>query len=191
MDNQEKMIPLSEAEHEVELACRRIGMLHLAYARTLVHQLGEEQGKRAIVAAIREYGKLVGEQVKQKVIDQGLPNTPENYGQGDARTLPKYGMNDGVVITDSGERQVQGCVMAKVWRELGDEELGGLYCLIDTAKYIYYNSDYKLTHVCSMPAHGTDYCQFELQETTEQEKNDFFNDNDWRYLDKRIIKGEK
>ncbi len=186
MNDQEQLIPLSEAEHEVELACRRIGMMHLAYAKTIMKELGPERGRQLILDSISHYGKMVGEQVKAKVAEAGLDNTPENYTLG--RTLPKFGMNDGSKIAEDGKRHVYGCRMAQVWREFDEEALGNLYCYIDTAKYMWYNPDYKLTHVCSMPAHGIDYCEFELQKTTEQEKADFFANKDWRYLDPNITK---
>ncbi len=190
MEKPDQMISYAEAAHEVELACRRLGMLHLAYARTLVQQFGREQGEKLIMNAIKEYGKMVGEQTSQKVSEQGLANEPQYFGEGQARSLPKLGLCE-EVVHENDQIKVKNCSMAKVWREFGEEDLGSLYCFIDTAKYMYYNPNYKLTHVKAMPAHGTDYCQFELEETTEQERADFFANKDWRYLDKRMMKGSK
>ena len=42
MSEQEEMITVSEAEAAVNALSRRLGMLHLAYAKTLVAELGRE-----------------------------------------------------------------------------------------------------------------------------------------------------
>jgi hypothetical protein len=180
-------VSLEEAKHEVELASRRIGMLHIAYAKSIIETLGKEEGEKVILDSIKKYGEMIGEQTKKTVLEEGLELTPENFGIEKARSLPKFGLNDKVVEDDQG-RKVYGCTMAKVWRELGEEELGQLYCFIDVAKYMYYNPDFKLAHKKAMPVHKTDYCLFSLEETTEQERKDFFGNKDWRYLDKEMIK---
>ena len=46
------MIPLEQAEYEVGLALRRLGLLHLAFAETLVRELGDERGRQMIVKAL-------------------------------------------------------------------------------------------------------------------------------------------
>lgn len=182
-------ITKEQAKHEVQLATRRLGMMHVAYAKTLVEELGEEKGKEIVLKAIQKYGEYIGSQVKEVVENEGLDLTPDNYRIKKARSLPILGLNDKIVEDEEG-RKVYGCTMAKVWRELGEEELGKLYCYIDTAKYMYYNPDYKLTHIKAMPAHKTDYCLFSLEETTEKEKEDFFSKKDWRYLDKNLMEGK-
>jgi hypothetical protein len=75
----EETIPIKEAKREVEIACERIGLLHLAYAKTLVKELGEEQGKHLIMNAIKDYGKRCGERVRERLVAQGLDPIPENY----------------------------------------------------------------------------------------------------------------
>lgn len=186
----EKTITLTEAAHEVKLASRRIGMLHLAYAKAITEALGKEKGEELILKAIKNYGEIIGQATKAIVLDEGLELKPENFSIEKARSLPKYGLNDKVVEDEEG-RKVYGCEMAKLWRELGEEELGSLYCFIDVAKYMYYNPDFKLAHKKAMPVHKTDYCLFSLEETTEQEKNDFFQEKDWRYLDKEMLEENK
>ncbi|QOR34120.1 L-2-amino-thiazoline-4-carboxylic acid hydrolase [Clostridium sp. 'deep sea'] len=190
MNDNDQYITREEAAYEVELACRRLGMLHIAYAKMLVKKFGKEQGTKLVLEAIKNYGELVGEQTKKAVLSEGLTADPENFGNGKSRSLPKLGLCESVDEHD-GELRVKNCTMAKVWRELDEEDLGGLYCYIDTAKYMYYNPQYKLTHAKAMPCHKTDYCVFELKQTTEKERDDFFNGKDWRYLDKKIMRGDK
>lgn len=190
MKKNPKKIALEEAAAEVRLASRRIAMLHLAYARTLVEELGEEEGKKIILKAIKRYGIYAGEEVRKKVEAQGLEPTPENYGAGSARSLPNIGMHEGIEVLDEGDENGKetirsyGCEMAKYWHEQGEDELGRYYCYVDPAKYMAYNKNYKLAHVKAMPD-GDDYCEFRVVRTTEKEQTDFDNpDAQWAYIDK-------
>jgi hypothetical protein len=183
----DKQIPLNEAENEVELASRRIALLHLAFSRMLVAEFGEKRGGKLIAKAIKEYGRMVGTEVRTAVGDQGLPLTPENYGVGSARRLPRIGMHEGVEEVEiAGEKRMRafGCVMARVWKAYGEEKLGRFYCYVDPAKYMAYNPKFKLTHVKALPD-GDDYCEFCIRETSQQEQDDFqSDDSDWLYIDK-------
>ncbi len=186
----DKKITIEEAAHEVKLASRRIGMLHLAYAKAITEALGKEEGEELILKAIKNYGEIVGEMTKKTILEEGLELTPENFYHEKARSLPKYGLNDETIEDEDGKK-VYGCTMAKLWRELGEEDLGSLYFFIDVAKFMYYNPDFKLAHKKAMPVHKTDYCLFSLEETSDQEKEDFFNNKDWRYLDKELLMEDK
>lgn len=189
-DTNKNMITLEEASREVEMTSKRLGLLYLAFAKSIVEELGDEKGKKLILKAIKNYGKMAGEKMKKDIEDQGLEPTPENYGAGEGRGLPKFGMNEKseeVEIDGQKRKRFYGCAMGKVWREYGEEELGKLYCYVDAAKYMYYNPDYKLIHTKAMPADGVDYCEFCVQETTEKEKEDFFSeDKDWSYIDETL-----
>lgn len=183
----EETISLEEAKRQVELTSQRIGLLHLSFAKTIVDELGEEKGKKLILKAIKDYGRKCGERVKKGVVAQGLELTPENYGAGGTGSLPKFGMHEGrEVVEVDGEKRVRayGCVMAKIWREYGEEELGRFYCYIDPAKYMAYNPNFKLVHIKAMPD-GDDYCELTVRATTEKEREDFASeDKDWSYIDR-------
>jgi hypothetical protein len=80
--------------------------------------------------------------------------------------------------------RAHGCVMGKVWRELGEEKLGRYYCYVDPAKYMAFNPEYKLMHLKAMPD-GDDCCEFAVRPTTEKEQHDFqAKDVDWKYIDR-------
>ena len=187
MNTETESMAVRDARHEVELVSRRLGMLHLAFARTLVNELGEEQGRKLTAKAIKAYGEMVGRGVREVIQEQGLPLTPENYEAGDARTLPMIGMHDRIEEVDvQGEKRMRsyGCVMAKVWKEYGEEELGRLYCYVDPAKFMAYNPEYKMAHVKALPD-GDAYCEFCIRKTTQEERNDFASqDADWLYIDR-------
>lgn len=184
----ERTVPREEAEKEVEMASKRIALLHLAYAKTIVNELGNEEGKKLVLKAIKYYGKLVGEKVKNDVKAQGLEIIPENYGVGISRNLPKYGMHDKKETFETNGRKRRrsfGCVLGKLWREYGEENLGRLYCYVDLAKSLYYNPYFKLVHTKCMPEREDEECEFDILPTTEEERVIFFNnDSEWAYIDK-------
>jgi hypothetical protein len=186
MNNEQDLIPCTEAAHEIELVSRRLGLLHLAFARALVDELGEKSGKRLILKAIKNYGIMVGSEVKAAVEEQGLALTPENYGIGKSRSLPTLGMHSGseeVEVAGKKRLRAHGCVMAQVWKEHDEDKLGRLYCYVDPAKYMAYNPDFKLAHIKAIPD-GDECCEFCVERTTAKEREDFASDNeDWSYID--------
>ncbi len=180
------MLTVEEAAHEVRLASRRIALLHLAFSQAAIRNLGEEKGRRLIIDAIKIYGTMVGKEVRKAVLEEGLEPVPENYGVGRSRSLPKIGMHAGgetVVEEGRTRRRAYGCVMAGVWKEYGEENLGRLYCLIDPAKYMAYNPAFTLSHIKAIPS-GDPHCEFCVRKTTEQERADFASETaDWSYID--------
>ena len=161
--------------------------MHISYARTLVEELGEEEGKRLILKAIKDYGKRCGEKVKEEVMAQGLETLPENYGAMGTRDVPHFGMHERrETVEIEGERRIRiyGCAMAKIWRECGEDRLGRLYCYVDPAKYMAFNSRFKLIHLKTLPD-GEDYCELAVRATSEKEREDFSaRDKDWSYIDR-------
>lgn len=187
--NDKETISLKEAAREVELASKRIGLLHLAFAETLTEELGEEEGKRVILRAIKNYGQKIGNRVREKLVEREMELDPENFGSGDSRSLPEFGMHEKIEEVEvDGEPRIRayGCVMAQVWKEYCQEELGKLYCYVDPAKYMAFNPKCKLVHTKALPA-GDEYCEFAIRETTEEERQDFSEkEKDWSYIDKTL-----
>jgi hypothetical protein len=170
MAGKEEMVPLKEAKEQVAIAIGRTALLHLAFSRTLVDELGEEKGKELILKSILEYGKRVGERVKE-----GRPD------------LPKYGVHGG--RTPDGK--VYDCVFAKIFREYDELDLGCLYCYVDAAKSMAQDPTHKLMHK-DCAACGDDFCTFAVVPTTEKERKDFVNrSKDWKHVDPRLAQGIK
>ena len=186
-ENKEEMISMEKARRAVGITCQRLALLHIAFARAIVDELGEEQGKKLVLKAIKEYGKMIGEKVKADVLEMGLENVPQNYGTGKSRDLPEFGMHEGrerVTINGETRTRAYGCIMGKLWNEMGEGELGRLYCYVDPAKYMAFNPKFKLMHTKALPV-GDDCCELVVRQTTEQERKDFKDEEaDWSYIDK-------
>jgi len=176
-----------EAAHEVRLVSRRIALLHLAFSQAAIETLGDVAGRRLITDAIKTYGTLIGHEVWSAVLRQGLDPTPENFGVGDSRCLPRLGMHtrsETAAVDGELQPRAYGCVMADVWEEYGAQGLGRLYCLVDPAKYMAYNPNYTMAHVRARPS-GDAFCEFCIRPTTEEERAAFAaRDGDWTSADR-------
>ncbi len=177
------MIPMEEAKEQVALACRRLGLLHLAFAEVLVAKLGPEEGRAAVNRAIKEYGRLIGEKKKERALGMGLDLGPESFRA--MSDLPGLGMHERIEEVEvEGEKRIRahGCVMGTVWNDAGKSEIGGCYCLVDPASSMAFNPEYKLVQIKSLPA-GDPYCELAMRPTTERDRAEFSaDDTDWNTI---------
>lgn len=155
----EAMVPLSEAENEVKVTTQRLALLHLAYGKTLVEKFGWDDGKQLILDSIKLYSEYVAERTEKG-----------------HQSLPKYG------FWESREGKPPLCELGKIMLEYGEPEIGAMYCLIDPGKIMAANPDEKMIHTLCMIL-GHDECGFETIPTTEKEKKDFTEGEDWSYVD--------
>lgn len=161
----EEMVPISEAENEVKVVTQRLALLHLAYAKTLVKEFGWKKGKLLVLKAIKEYGVRIAERKKR-----GL------------QSLPKYG------FWERRDNEPPQCELGKLVLEYGEEDIGSLYCLVDSAKTMAFNPEEKLIHTKCLTV-GDKYCEFATVPTNNKDKDDFFAENkDWSYIDRRLSK---
>jgi hypothetical protein len=152
-------VPLAEAENEVKVVTQRLALLHLAFSKTLVEEYGWERGKELILKSIKRYGEYVAERTKRG-----------------HQSLPKYG------FWERREGRPSLCELGKIMVEMGEPELGSLYCLIDPAKTMAADPRMKMIHTKCMIL-GDDECSFETVPTTEEEREDFTKDRDWSHVD--------
>ncbi len=173
---EEETIELEEASKHVKTVSRRIALLHLSYAKTLTEELGEEEGKQLVLKAIKRYGKNIGEARREEIKEKNLESTPENFSEGEALSVPPFGMHS-KLEKDGDRMRAYGCVLGELWREMDEEELGKLYCYVDAAKYLAFNEDWVQTHTKAMTA-GDDHCEFKVEGSTEEQKELFKDDEE-------------
>jgi hypothetical protein len=154
----DERISTSEATEQVVSMCRRLAELYISFAQTLVEELGQEKGREVIRRAIHRYGQGVGERIRQKVEAQGLPLTIENFRK--FSDLPSLVFKGSPLVVE-GERRnrVYDCSLASVWKEMGEEELGRLYCYVDQAKIEGYNPEFEYVHVKTTLDSDLSFCE--------------------------------
>lgn len=158
----DRTVPLSEAERQVSIVVQRLALMHLAYARTLLERLGWRQARQLILDSIKRYGRAVADRTAQG-----------------HQSLPDYG------FWERREGKPALCELGKVMLEMGEPQLGSMYCLIDPAKTMAADPARKMVHTRCMIL-GHDECLFDTVATTEDERRDFAGDRDWAYVDPLI-----
>lgn len=189
MSDAEKKVPIHEAMEQVRTVGVRLALMHLAYGRLLVKEFGPEKGKELIIKAMMEYGKLAGQRSKDG--HQDLPW----YGFHD-----KYMYDEQEFIDTRDEPQedfdysrfkVFGCILAKVFKEYDEEELGALYCYVDPAKSMKMDEARKLIHTaCEVCGDG--HCAFDSVPTSPEERSQFEELSvDWKRTDPILLQGDE
>jgi hypothetical protein len=191
MSKEEEMIPRAEAIRAVALTCRRLGLLHMAFAMTLVNEFGQEKGEELTAKAIKEYGRIIGEKKKAQALEQGWDLSLESFRK--LSDLPALGMHSGreEVAADGEKRtRVYDCVMSQVWREYGQDRLGRIYCYVDPASVMAFNPDLKYVHTLAIPD-GDACCELVFRSTTDEDKKDFQKEGtDFRGIEERQAGGD-
>ena len=147
-------------EKSVAILAERIALLHYAFVRTLIDELGEVTAEELTKRAIRTYGTLSGKRTEERVRSLGLPPVLENFQKGG--DLPAVGWKKSPCPIPEGlpggsAGKVEYCPLAKHWKDLGFERWGRLYCGVDQAKYEAYGKGYTCVHDRNM-LDGDDFC---------------------------------
>jgi nitrate reductase cytochrome c-type subunit len=156
---EKEMVSMEVASRQVLSMVNRLALLHHAFTKTLIAELGEKKGKEVILKAIRLYGETVGKSVREKTLAKGLKLLRENYQE----DLPLFGWSiQGVEVEGEPRARVLECHLAKAWKDLGAPELGRLYCHMDQAKYEAYNPELECVHVKNV-LDGDPFCELAVR----------------------------
>ena len=184
MAEKEEVLSLDEARRQVYLVSRRLGLLHLAFAETLVEEFGLERGRLLTARAIKAYSRKIGEKKRAAALQRGLDLTPDGFEE--VSDLPSIGMHTGYeeAQVDGEERfRAFGCAMGEVWRQEGREDLGRIYCYVDPASTMAFNPAFKMVHTQAIPD-GDAYCEFAFRPTTPEDRESFLSkDTDWKGIE--------
>jgi len=167
MADEKEMVTKEEAFQQVKSMITRAALIHWAFAKTLVDELGEKKGKALAKKAIELYGKEVGKRVKERTLARGLPLSRENF-QDD---LPDLGWAEREKVEVEGENRsrIYTCLLARALQELGVPELGRIYCFVDQGKYEAYNPELQCVHVKNV-LDGDAYCELAVRKKKARSK---------------------
>ncbi len=186
MSTQPEMVTLEEAKEQVRIVSQMLGRLHIAYARTIVDELGEKKGKKLILKAIKRAVSRRAQKAKEQLAAEGREPTFENRPS--ANRFKYYGMLERREdVNTLGERRwrAYGCAMGEVWRDMGEGELGHLYCYVDPFATMTSTPEYTNRHERLLCRDG--YCEGAVRKTTEHERQAFASeDGDLESLDNHL-----
>ena len=155
-----EMIPKDEAFSQLKSMITRTALIHYAFTKTIIDELGKEKGKELAKKAIRLYGEMVGKKVREKTLAKGLPTLSENF-QDDLPALG-WASREKVIVDGEKRARVHTCYLAEAWKELGVPEIGRLYCFVDQAKYEAYNPELECVHTKNV-LDGDPYCELAVR----------------------------
>jgi hypothetical protein len=155
----EEKVSKESAIKNIYIMAERLAYIHYAFAKTLVDEFGEEQGRAIASKAIEKYGSIVAEIAQKNLETQGLEPILENY-----KDLPSWGW-DFVPVELPPEKpygfsnKLENCPLANVWKNFGKdaESLGRIYCYVDQAKYGAFGKGYRCIHDKNI-LDGDEYC---------------------------------
>ena len=95
--------------------------------------------------AIRKYGDARGFQIREKVLEKGLPLTVENLSKFYDLPLPLAWESEKIRSEANYlEKKVTYCPFAEEWKRLKGEKLGLIYCEQDLSMRHGYNPEFDL-----------------------------------------------
>jgi len=103
-------------------------LLYCVMAREMVDSFGEE-GREALIRAIKRYGEVRGERLRRRHQEMGLPlNLRSLFEHYDLPSHPDTRKTRKVFTDDYLESYVYLCTHERIWRERGCNDVGLLYC---------------------------------------------------------------
>jgi hypothetical protein len=171
----EETVPADEAKEDRLALGRRIARLYLSFSRVLINRLGEEEAKKAILEAIRDYACHCAEARKKGMVD-----------------LPRRGIHENMeVVKVNGKNRMRtiGCSVASEFSDQGEKKLGALYCYIDPCSFMMTFPNIKLYHKKMEPL-GDECCEFDLTVVSDEEMETVMEQGrDYMSVDPIIKKG--
>ena len=128
--------------------------------KEIVDSLGEEKGKELVRRAVHKFGQHRGEKIRERVEKEGLP--PDLTSLVRFYDFPASNLVETDVAYDpkSYDEVTKYCTFAKVWKELGAEDLGRIYCEQDFTLATGFNKDVKCSRACNIMDPGGNMCRF-------------------------------
>ncbi|MFZ7103914.1 MAG: L-2-amino-thiazoline-4-carboxylic acid hydrolase [Peptococcaceae bacterium] len=124
------MSNLKSAEEPVVRFAKLMAELYYFMAREMIERLGQEEGREAVRAAIKNFGQARIKAMHEEAKEKGLAlNDLQTFAQ--IRDLPMIGWE----TNPADPLEVTYCPMEDVWDQYGAQELGALYCEIDYLLY--------------------------------------------------------
>lgn len=141
---------------------RLVALLFHYFAEEAENTLGEEAGRALVTRAISNMGRERGKQIRQRVDAAGEEPTLENLFKFYDLPIGEAWQSQGGRVGDRFIKTYTYCPLAEVWKELGDEARGILYCDIDLAIIEGYNPDITIRPVKNVQS-GDERCEYEYE----------------------------
>lgn len=151
------------------LLARRMARLYHHIARTMKEELGRAETERILTKSVWRYGESCGREARAEAEARGLDPVLECFHL--VSNSPAIGCErEETGEAGAKERIVASCPLADEWQELGNLDLGRLYCLAHQARYRAYNPKLQCEYLSNL-LDGDAECRLSfrlLEDATEQ-----------------------
>jgi hypothetical protein len=149
-----------EVREMLRLSARQMGLLYLSIANVVLEKHGES-GKDLLLKAIKNYGRIRGSRIAEKVKRAGQPLTLENYFKYYDVPVTTITKQSRPQMLEKGKflKKITACPLAEFFREENEQEIGRLYCEQDFAMVASYNPKIRFEKGKSL-MEGDECCEF-------------------------------
>lgn len=133
--------------------------LYYFMSKQMIESLGEEEGKKAILKSINEFGMSRIESMKEEAVERGLPTSGrETYDL--VRDMPGVGW-------EFEGANVKKCPFHDMWKSYGKlgMELGNIYCEIDHVLFNEFGMDLERNYCLTT---DDDLCEFKVSQLNKE-----------------------
>lgn len=118
-----------------------LGALFAIMGEEIIKSCGKEEGEKIITRAAWNFGDYRGKKIREKVLDSGEELTLENFTK--FSDMPDNNAWDATteITDDKLVEYTRYCPYTKAWKELGLEDIGCLYCVLDESMIKAYDKD--------------------------------------------------
>ncbi len=142
---------------------RIMAKLYYFMADEVINVMGKEEGEEIVRRAIWKFGTNRGEGIKEVVQKKGLELNLKNMAENYDMPLSNAWDADSEVSPDNFKEIVHYCPFAEVWKELGAEELGYIYCEQDIALMKAFNENIDFSRNESLMDGDDAKCRFNIK----------------------------
>lgn len=117
-----------ELEKVARESAEFFAMMLIYVARSVLENLGQEEGERVLRKGLREFGKARGRRIRERIDSLGLKPTVENFAK--YYDFPMFAAWKAVREVAENRRysKVSFCPAGSFWKERGEEKIGLMYC---------------------------------------------------------------
>lgn len=131
------MSKIRSTDEPVGRMAKLMAELYYFMAKEMIDSLGEEKGKEAVRASISKFAEARINSMYEEAREKGLELNLETYVK--VRDMPGISWER----DPDNPEDITYCPMHDMWKELGVEDIGAIYCEIDDILYKAFNAEFE------------------------------------------------
>lgn len=131
------MSKIRSTDEPVGRMAKLMAGLYYFMAKEMIDKLGDEKGKESIRNAVTKFGESRANEMFEEARQRGLDINLDTYLK--VRDMPAVSWERDI----NNPNDITYCPMHDMWEQLGANEIGALYCEIDSVLYKAFNAQFE------------------------------------------------